>query len=113
MLFDSRNLKGWENIQTKFLRVGNEIYIIGQEENLKFHIELAKKEKILERIEDFKIQNPDSIDGGVMFIENKLIRIGLSSSSLDIPLTEKARTETLKVLNKHLPEYSIKLVSEI
>lgn len=113
MLFDSRNISSFANSQAKFIRVGNEIYIIGPEENLKFHIELAKKEKVLERIEVLKVQNPDSVDGGQLFFSGKLIRVGLSSTTLDIPLTEKAREITLQVLKKHLPDYSIKSVSDV
>lgn len=112
MHLDARVLTGEDNFQTKFLRVGNEIFIIGPDEKLSFHIELAKKEKIYARIEDLRTQNPDMLDGGKIYISGRVVRIGDVSTTLSLPLTEKGRKETIQVLKRKYPSFSIKEITE-
>ena len=54
MLIDTRYFKEHTNFESKFLRVGNEIYITEPNDVRTFHVDLAKKEKVLERIEFFR-----------------------------------------------------------
>ena len=105
-------LSGLDNFQTKFLRVGNEIYINDPEGVPLLHIELAEKEKILERINRLREQDIEQIDGGMMFVEGRVISFGGSSTTLSIPITNQARNITVLNLKKMMPDYSIKDVSE-
>lgn len=97
---------------SKFLRVGNEVYITDPGDTATLHINLAKKDKIYDRIIELKAQNPNNIDGGLIFISGKVIRIGSASTSLSIPLVDKARKNTINILKKEFPNYSIKELAD-
>ncbi len=113
MLLDSAYLKTHTNFESKFLRVGNEVYITDPNDISTFHIELAEKEKVLERIEFFRKGDKDSIDGGRVFVTGRTVQIGSASSTLSLPLTNKARRETVKKIKDLYPEFLVKeLVSE-
>jgi len=108
MLLDSHYLKTHTNFEAKFLRVGNEVYITEANDLKTLHIELAELEKVDERIEFFKVQSKDMVDGGLVFVMGRSIQIGSASSSLSIPLTVKARKETVKKIKDMYPEFSVK-----
>lgn len=108
MLFDLTSLIGNENFESKFIRIGNDIYITEQNDLKTLHIELAKQHKIDERVEFLKNNNPDEVDGGIIFLSGTVLRIGSVSTSLGIPLTNQAREITLEKLKKRIPRYSIR-----
>lgn len=108
MLLDSHYLKTHTNFEAKFLRVGNEVYLTEPNDLKTLHVELAVKEKVDERIEFFKTQTPDMVDGGLVFVTGRSIQIGSASSSLSIPITVKARKETVKKIKDMYPEFSVK-----
>jgi hypothetical protein len=112
MLLHIRSLTGKEHFTSKFIRVGNEVYIIGPDDDLTYHKELAEKHKILERIEHFKNQDPEMVDGGMMFVSGPVIRIGAASTSLSIPTVDRARKQTILKLRREYPAFSIKEVSD-
>jgi hypothetical protein len=113
MLLDSHYLKTHINFESKFVRVGNEVYITEPNDLKTLHRELAERDKVYERIEFFKAQDKDMIDGGLIFVGSKTIQIGSASSSLSIPETNKARRETVKKIKDMYPEFSVKeLVAE-
>ena len=113
MLLDLKSLPELGNISTKFIRIGDEIYIIGEEEEgLVFHRELAQKHKVLEKVEDLRTVRPDDLDGGMIYIQGKIVRIGSSSDSLGIPLTTKARRRTIDKLQDRHPSFSVKELVE-
>lgn len=108
MLLDSHYLKTHINFEAKFIRVGNEVYITEPNDLKTLHVELAEKDKVLERIEFFKEQDVDRIDGGIIFVGGRTIQIGSASSSLSIPQSVKARRETVKKIKDMYPEFSVK-----
>lgn len=112
MLFDARVLSGRDRFQTKFLRVRNEIYIIGPEDKVSYHVELAKENKIYEQIEELREQNPESVDGGKFYIDGRVLRVGDVSTTLSLPVSEKARKQTIQVLKHKYPSFSIKELNE-
>lgn len=112
MILSTRILSGKDEFQAKFIRVGNEVYFIGPHDEVSFHIELAKKEKILERIDELKVQNPELLDGGMLYINGRVIRIGGVSTTLSLPINEKGRKNTIAVLKKQFPSYSVKELGE-
>jgi|SRR3989344_3679413 len=112
MILSTRVLSGRDEFQSKFVRTGNEVYFIGPNDEVSFHIELAKKEKILERIDDLKIQSPELLDGGMLYINGRVIRIGGVSTTLLLPINDKGRKNTVSVLKKQFPSFSVKELSE-
>lgn len=112
MLLDTRVLTGKDSFNAKFIRVGNEIYIIGSQDKLTYHIELAEKHKVLERLNYLKSQNPESVDGGMMFVSGPVIRIGSASTTLSVPMVDEARKITVKKLKREYPSFSIKEVND-
>ncbi len=112
MLLDPNNLIGDESFESKFVRVGNDLYITDPNDLTTLHIQLAEKHKILERIYFMKENNQDEIDGGIIFFTPGVIRIGSASTSLSIPLTKKARFITLDKLKKRMQRYSIRELTE-
>lgn len=112
MILDSKFLSGFEKLNTKFVRVGNDIFIMGPEEDLGFHVDLARREKVLERLEHLKEQDKDNVDGGMIYISGRIVRVGSASTSLGIPLTDKARKLTIKRLQMKYPSLSIKELSD-
>lgn len=113
MQLDPHYLKENTSFQSKFLRVGNEVYVTGYDDLRTLHNELAGKDKILERIEHLKRESKDEVDGGIIFVSGKLIQIGSHSTSLSIPLTTRARKITLQKLKYSFPEFNVKeLLSE-
>ena len=113
MLLDSRYLKEHTNFESKFLRVGNEVYITEPNDVKTFHIELAEKEKVLERIEFFRKGEKDAIDGGRIFVFGRTVQVGSASSTLSLPLTNKARRETVNKIKDMYPEFLVQeLVGE-
>jgi hypothetical protein len=107
MLIDTRYFKEHTNFESKFLRVGNEIYITQPNDVKTFHVDLAKIEKVLDRIEFFRRDDQDSIDGGRIFVYGRTIQIGSASSTLSLPLTQKARRETVKKIKDLYPEFLV------
>lgn len=112
MLFNPRVLVEVDSFQAKFIRVGNEIYFIGPSDEVSFHIELAKKEKILERIEDLRDDKPEMLDGGMLYINGRVIRIGGVSTTLSLPINDKGRKNTVAVLRKQIPSFSVKELND-
>lgn len=112
MLFQTYLLSSFETFQTKFIRVGNEIYLVDPNTPSLLHGQLAKKDKLTDRLKDLKTQNPDILDAGMFFLDHKILRIGGSSSALNLPLTGQGRKNTIQVLKKLLPSYSIKELAE-
>lgn len=108
MLLDSRYLKDHRNFEAKFIRVGNEVYITEPNDLATLHKELAEKEKVYERIEFFRVQDKDMVDGGLIFVNGRTVQIGSASSSLSIPQTVKARRETVKKIKDLYPECLVK-----
>lgn len=108
MLLDLRNIFDADNFQSKFLRLGNDIYITEPDDLQTLHRELAEKDKILEKVEYLIGNNPDEIDGGIIFIRGKIVAVGLNSSGFNIPKTERARKLTLTRLSKQYPTYSFR-----
>ena len=104
MLLDSHYLKDHKNFEAKFIRIGNEVYLTAPGDLETLHKELAEKEKVLERIEFFRKQDKDMVDGGLLFINGRTIQLGSASSSLSIPETVKARRETVKKIKDLYPE---------
>lgn len=100
-------MAGNETFESKFIRVGSDFYITDYNDLKTLHIDLAKKHKIDERIEYLKNNNSGEVDGGMIFVNGTVIRIGSASSSLGIPLTNHARAITLEKLKKRIPRYSI------
>jgi hypothetical protein len=112
MLLDPRELVGNENFQSKFIRIGNDVYITEPDDLKTLHVDLAKSHNIEERIEFLKNNNPNEVDGGLIFIQSTMIRIGSASSSLGVPLTNEARAITLEKLKKRIPKYSVRELME-
>ena len=112
MILEPANLIGEEKFESKFVRIGNDIYITDPDDLQTLHIQLAEKHNILERVNFLKSNNRDEVDGGIIFFSPGVIRIGSASTSLSIPLTNKAREITLVKLKKRMPKYSIREVSE-
>lgn len=108
MQLNANYLSGGGKFYCKFLRVGNEIYVSGYDDLRTIHIELARRDKVLERIEHLMRESKDEVDGGIMFVTGKIIQIGSHSTSLSIPLTKKARDKTLQKLKQHFPDFNIK-----
>ncbi len=108
MLLDSRYLTEHKHFEAKFIRVGNEVYITEPNDLKTLHIELAEKEKVLERINYFKLQDADMVDGGIVFVGGRSVQIGSASSSLSIPMSVKARRETVKKIKDLYPEFMVK-----
>jgi len=112
MLLTARDLTGSVKFDSKFVRVGNEVYITEANDIRTIHRELAEKHKILDRVYDLKEQNPDNVDGGYIFVSGRLIKIAASSTSLSLPLTDEARKNTIKILKRSFPDFSIKELAE-
>ena len=113
MLFDPPNLFGFESFQSKFVRVGNEIHVTEHDDLSTLHKDLAEKDKILQRVTDLKQQNPEDVDGGILFISGRTIQVGSASSSLSIPTIQKARDLTIQKLKKKRPDYNIKKINDV
>src|SRR3954470_22553288 len=96
MLLDTRYFKEHTNFESKFLRVGNEVYLTAPNDVKTFHFELAEKEKVADRIEFFRKNDKDAIDGGRIFVYGRTVQVGSASTTLSLPLTPKARKETVK-----------------
>lgn len=111
MLLDLSTFNGTEKFESKFLRVGNEIYITEPDDLETFHYQLAEKHEVLERIKDWKTGNKDEVDGGRIFVDGMVIRIGANSTSLGLPLTQKARDITVQKLKRKNPKFSIRDLS--
>ncbi len=111
MLLDLSVFTGGEQFQSKFIRVGNEIYITQPNDLTTLHIQLAEMHKVLDRIYDWKTGNKNEVDGGEIFVEGKVIRFGYHSTSLGLPLTQKARDITVQRLKKRNPSFSIRDLS--
>ncbi len=113
MLLDTRYLKEHTNFESKFLRVGNEVYITLPNDVKTFHSQLAETEKVSDRIEFFRKNDHNSIDGGRIFVYGRTIQVGSASTTLSLPLTSKARRETVKKIKDLYPEFLVQeLVSE-
>ncbi len=112
MLFDPAGLLGNENFQSKFVRVGNEIHVTEPDDLSTIHMDMAEKDKILQRALDLKQQNPDDVDGGIIFVSGRTIQVGSASTSLSVPITQRARDLTIQKLKRRRPDYNIKEVSE-
>jgi hypothetical protein len=79
MLLDLSTFTGNEQFHSKFIRVGNEVYITNPDDLTTLHAQLAEMHKVLERIYDWKTGNKDEVDGGEIFVQGKVIRIGAHS----------------------------------
>lgn len=112
MLLDLTSLTPGSNFQCKFIRVGNEVHISEPGDIDTLHIQLAKKDKILERVENLKRETADEVDGGILFIQGHVIQVGSSSATLSVPLTDRARKITLQKLKHKNPEFHIKEVMD-
>lgn len=113
MLLDTIYLREHTNFESKFLRVGNEIYLTEPNDIKTAHFELAEKEKVADRIEFFRKNDKDMVDGGRVFVYGRSIQIGSASSTLSLPITQKARRETVKRMKDLYPSFLVKeLVSE-
>lgn len=108
MRLDLKNFIGNEQFDSKFVRLGNEIYVTSPNDLTTFHYQLAEEHKIKDKILNLKEQNPDEVDGGIIHVSGKIIRFSSASSSLGIPLTKKARALTIQKLEDRFPTYSIK-----
>lgn len=113
MVLSEMYLTGIEHFESKFIRVGNDVYITDPDDIATLHYQLAEKHKISERIEQLKEQQKDEVDGGLIFISGRIIRIGAASDSLGIPVTERARRVTLQKLIKQMPDFNIQEVASI
>ena len=111
MLLDLSTFTGNEQFQVKFIRVANEVYITKPDDLTTLHIQLAEEHKVLDRIYDWKSGNQNEIDGGEMFVSGKVIRIGSHSTSLGLPLTQKARDITVQRMKRKNPSFSIRDLS--
>jgi hypothetical protein len=111
MLLDLSTFTGTEQFQSKFIRVGNEVYITSPNDLMTLHIQLAEMHKVLDRIYDWKSGNKDEVDGGEIFVDGMVIRIGSHSTSLGLPLTQKARDITVRKLKRKNPKFSIRDLS--
>jgi len=111
MLLDLSTFMGTEQFQSKFIRVGNDVFITNPDDLTTLHIQLAELHKVLDRIYDSKTGNKDEVDGGEIFVDRKVIRIGSHSTSLGLPLTQKARDITVQKLKKRNPKFSIRDLS--
>jgi hypothetical protein len=111
MLLDLSTFTGSEEFHSKFIRVGNEVYITQPNDLTTFHSQLAELHKVLERINDWKTGNKDEVDGGEIFVNGMVIRIGAHSEGLGLPLTQKARDITVRKLKRRNPKFSIKDLS--
>lgn len=112
MILDRNTFLIYEAFQALFIRIGNDVYISEPGETSITHKTFAKKEKILEKIEITRLQSEDEVDGGMIFVNSKLIKLASEASSLDIPLTKRAREITLQRLRYQNPSFNIsKLVS--
>lgn len=107
MLLNPADLKGNEKFESKFVRVRNDLFITDYNDTDTLHINLARKHKLLDKIEDLKSQNPSEIDGGIIFVDGKRIQIGSSSTSLELPLTQDARDNTLQKIQRRLPDFNV------
>lgn len=108
MVLDAHILGGDKKFESKFVRVGNEIYITEPGDLKTLHVELSKKDKVLERIYELKSQEPNNVDGGIIFVEGRIIQVGSHSTSLSLPLTKEARKITLQKLKQSFPDFNIK-----
>ncbi len=113
MVLSDMYLTGIEHFESKFIRVGNEVYITDPDDVTTPHYKLAEKHKISERIEQLKEQQKDEVDGGLIFITGRIIRIGAASETLEIPLSERARKITIQKLVKQMPDFNIQEVASI
>lgn len=111
MLLDLSVFTGSEHFQSKFIRIGNEVYITSPNDLTTLHSQLAEQHKVLDRIYDWKTGNKNEVDGGEVFVEGKVIRFGSHSSGLGLPLTQKARDITVQRLKKRNPSFSIRDLS--
>lgn len=111
MLLDLSLFTGTEQFHSKFIRVGNEVYITNPDDLTTLHVQLAEMHKVLDRILDWKSGNKDEVDGGEIFVQGKVIRIGAQSTSLGLPLTQNARDITVRKLKKKNPKFSIRDLS--
>lgn len=113
MQLDAHFLEENGEFESKFLRAGNEVYVTEADDLKTLHIELAGRDKVLDRIEHLIMESKDEVDGGIIFVSGKIIQIGSHSTSLSLPITKKARKETLQKLKQQFPDYNIKeLVQE-
>ncbi len=112
MLLDPNSLIGDESFESKFIRVGNDVYLTDPNDLRTMHVELAVKHKVLERVDYLKSNNPDEIDGGIIFFTPGVVRVGSASTSLSVPLTNRARMITLDKLKKRMQRYSVREVAE-
>jgi hypothetical protein len=111
MLLDLSLFTGTEQFHSKFIRVGNEVYITNPDDLTTLHAQLAEMHKVLDRIYDWKTGNKDEVDGGEIFVQGMVIRIGAHSEGLGLPLTQKARDITVRKLKKKNPKFSIRDLS--
>lgn len=112
MLLDPTTLIGNEIFQSNFIRIGNDVYITDPDDLSTTHKELAIKHAILERVEFLKSNNPTEVDGGMLFMNGTILRLGAEAVTLDVPLTKQSRTTTVEKLKKRIPKYSIREVAE-
>lgn len=101
-----------ESFKCKFIRVGGEVYIGSPDDLSTLHIEIVKKDKILERVLQLKEQDRNEVDGGVLYVSGKMVWVGGVSDSLGIPLTSIAREKTIKRLGERFPSLSVKMLGE-
>lgn len=97
-------------IESKFIRIGSDIYTTEFGDTSTLHDSFAYKEKIIEEIDRRKIEEPETVDGGyytVFKFDPPQIRVGYDSSSLKIPVDSIARETTIVLFQDKSPGYKV------
>ena len=94
---------------SKFVRVEQTIVVTEAGDYLRRHSVLVREEGLSGQLESVRRTNPDGVDAGTFSISDgrKTIYIRNESSTLDLPMTKKARENTRDLFEKLSPGYSV------
>jgi hypothetical protein len=112
MLFKDLYFIGDENFEAKFIRINNDFYIGEPGDLITGYYEMAEKEKIVDKIRLAEEANKEEVDGGLIFVIGRVIRIGSQAEELDLPKNDQARKLTIRRMKQIHPEFMIKEVSD-
>ena len=103
--------------QSKFVRVGENIYTTPPGNKEIEHIALARQDGITEEIAAQRLSDPKLVDAGIVTVVRDLPKFGgwqimISGSSvrLALPLIEEARDISVTVFEAKSPGFSVKKV---
>lgn len=102
---------------TRFIRIGDRI-IVGKlnDSNVPYIRILLEFPELFNQFRSNELHtNPDSFDAGYLNVFNRTLEDGFvgemivaaKSASLGLPITEKARTQTVELLRQSYPTYKI------